>query len=157
MGLLNLYNLISNLASHQLVSQNCRGQLFCYFWPDLSHFKPDFDGIREKIGRLNLYNITSNVASHLLVSHDCSGQLFCYFWPYLTHFKSDFDGIKEKIRLLNQYNLQANPAQFLCYLTQLVQSNQQSSQPPASLPELLWLAILLLWPYRSHFKSDLME
>ena len=125
---------------HLLLSKDCSGQ----FWQCLSHFKSYFDWIKEKIRLLNQYNLNSHLASHQLFSHNCHGQLFCYFWPYLTHFKSDFDGIKEKIRLLNQYNLQANPAQFLCYLTQLVQSNQQSSQPPASLPELLWLAILLL-------------
>ena len=37
-GLLNWYN----LARHQLVSQNCRGYLFCYFCPYLSHFKTEF-------------------------------------------------------------------------------------------------------------------
>ena len=77
-GLLNEYNLTSHLASHQLVSHNCRGQLFCYFWPYLSHFKSDFDSIKEKIGLLNQYNLTSHLASHQLVSHNCLGQLFCY-------------------------------------------------------------------------------
>ena len=116
-GLLNQYNLTCHLGCHQLVSKDCRGQVFCYFWPDLSHFKSDFYGKKEKSGLLNLYNITSNVASHQLVSHDCSSQLFCYFWPYLSHFKSDFDGLKEKIGLLNQYNIQANPTQFCVILS----------------------------------------
>ena len=47
-GLLNQYNLTSHLASHQLVSHNCHGQQFCYFWPYLSHFKSDFGGKKRK-------------------------------------------------------------------------------------------------------------
>ena len=44
-GQLNINNLTSYLASHQLVSQSCSGQLFGYFWPYLSHFKSYFDWI----------------------------------------------------------------------------------------------------------------
>ena len=32
------YNLVSHLSIHQLVSHNCRDQLFCYFWLYFSHF-----------------------------------------------------------------------------------------------------------------------
>ena len=35
------------------------------------------------------------------------------------------------------------------------QANQLTSQPPASLPEMPWLAIIFLfWSYLSHFQSD---
>ena len=59
-----------------------------------------------------------------------------FFWSYLSHFILDFDGVKCKVGLLNPCNL----------------SNYLAS-PPASLPEMTWLAMIFLW-YRNHCKLD---
>ena len=126
-GLLNEYNITSHLASHQLVSQNCRGYLFCYFWSYLSHFKSDFDWIKEKIGLLNQYNLTCLLGSHQLVSKDCCGQLFCYFWPYLSHFKSNFNGIREKISLLKKQNRTGHLTKLSASYLKLNLANPNSS------------------------------
>ena len=53
-----------------------------------------------------------------------------FFWSYLSHFILDFDGVKCKVGLLNPCNL----------------SNYLAS-PPASLPEIPWLAIIFLVIY----------
>ena len=87
-------DLTSYLASHQLVSHNYCGQLFCYFWPYLSHFMSYFNG-GKKIGLPIQYNLTNHLARHQLASQKYRGQLFCYFQPDLSHFKSDFDEIEE--------------------------------------------------------------
>ena len=63
----------------QLVSQNCRGQLFCYFWPYLSHFKSDFDGKKEKIFLLRYYNLTTIQLATSQSPRIAMASYFCYF------------------------------------------------------------------------------
>ena len=47
-----------------------------------------------------------------------------FFWSYLIHFILEFDGVKSKVGLLNPCNL-----------------SRYLASPPASLPEMPWLAV----------------
>ena len=70
------YSIWSLWSSHFHVD-NCCGQLFCYFCPHLSHFKFDYDEIKEKFCLLKLYNLNSHLASHQIVSHNCFVTILC--------------------------------------------------------------------------------
>ena len=65
---------------------------------------------------------------------DC--YLFCCLWPDFIHFKSVFDGIKRDN-----------------WSTQLVESDQQSSQPPSTLQDQPWVAILVLLTRSQPFEA----
>ena len=45
------------------------------FWPYLSHFQSDFNGVKSKFGLPYCYNFTSYLTSHHLESQNCYGQL----------------------------------------------------------------------------------
>ena len=55
------------------------------FWPYLSHFQSEFDGVKSKAGLFNQDNLSSYIV-----------------WSYLSHFKSDLDDVKSKVSLLSK-------------------------------------------------------
>ena len=71
----------------QLVSQNCLGQLYCYFWLYLSHFKSDFDGIKEQINLLIQYIPTIVLTIQLATSQSPKNAVASYFASFLNPIK----------------------------------------------------------------------
>ena len=58
------------------------------FWPYLSHFNLNFDGMKSQVGLLSKYNLTGYLASHQLISSEFCNKLHGYFGHILDIYKT---------------------------------------------------------------------